>query len=211
MTTILRMLEILERNGNRLEKMLFQLKWPPPGLLPATLLDQLSLGFENGQLTGQDVDEILVQFYNQDRLQEMLNIWSERGHFSHRMKILKEAVAAHIEGRFELSIPTLLPQIEGIIADISEHAGRMKFKNLKDYVESIFVRNSRFDRIGKTFYLSTLLEDFEWQDSIPFFSRNAILHGADTNYASASNSLRLILILNQLQDSIQVPLKSKTG
>jgi len=207
----MQMLEIIERNGNRLEKMLFQLKWPPPGLLPAILLDQISLSFENGQLTSQDIDEIFVQLYNKDRLQEMLNTWSEQGLFPHRMKILSEAIAAHIEGRFELSIPTLLPQIDGIIADINEHVGRMNTKNTKDGLESIFARNSRFDRISKTFYLSILLEDFEWQDTIPFFSRHAILHGADTNYASASNSLRLILIFNQLQDSIRITIKAKTG
>ena len=191
--------------------MLYQLKWPPPGHLSAALLDQISLSFEKGQLTAQDVDEILVHFYNKDKLEKLVEAWSERDFIQHRMKILKAAVEAHIEGRFELSIPTLLPQIEGIIADISEHAVRMNFKDIEDYVESIFARNSRFDCVGKVFFLSTLLEPFKWQDPIPFFSRHAILHGADTNYASASNSLRLILIIDQLQNSMQVPLKTKTG
>jgi hypothetical protein len=54
--------KILERNGSRLDKMLFQLKWPPPGHLSAILLDRISLGFEKGQLNAQDVDDIFVHF-----------------------------------------------------------------------------------------------------------------------------------------------------
>lgn len=204
MTDIIEMLEILERKGNRLEKMLFQLKWTPPGHLPAILLDKISLSFEKGQITAQDVDEIFVHFYNKDRLREIVNTWSEQQFIQPRIKILKEVVTAHTEGRFELSIPSILPQIEGIIADINEHAGRMKFTNIEKYVEAMFARDSRFDRIGKTFFLSILYEKFEWQDPIPFLSRNAILHGADTNYASASNSLRLILMFDLLQDSTKV-------
>jgi len=201
---IAEMLEILERKGNRLDKMLFQLKWPPPGHLPAILLDKISLSFEKGKITAQDIDEILVHFYTKDRLQEIVNTWSEQKFIQPRMKILREVVTAHIEGRYELSIPSLLPQIEGIIADINKHAGRMNFPNIKEYVEAMFARDSRFDRVGKTFFLSILYENFEWQDPIPFLSRNAILHGADTNYASASNSLRLILMFDLLQDSTKV-------
>lgn len=196
-------LDILERKGSKLERMLLQLKWPPPGLLPATLLDRLSLGFEEGLLTVEDVENVFVRFYNHDRLQEMLHIWSEHGHFPHRMRILKEVVAVHTEGRFELSIPALLPQIEGVIAEIFGHSGHMQGKNFKDYLELAFAEDSRFNRIGKVFFLGTLLENFGWRNPIPFFSRHAVLHGADTNYASASNSLRLILVFDQLQDSIR--------
>ena len=211
MTTILNFIKWLESTGSRLENMLYQLKWPPPGHLSAALLDQISLGYEKGQLTAQDVDEIFVHFYNKDKLEKLVETWSERDFIQHRMKILKASVVAHKEGYFELSIPTLLPQIEGIIGDISEHTGRMNFKDIKDYAESIFARNSRFDRISKGFLISILLEQFEWRDPMPFFSRNAILHGADTNYASAPNSLRLILIFDLLQNSMHVPLKAKTS
>jgi len=204
MIDIIEMLEILEQKGNRLEKMLFQLKWTPPGHLPSILLDKISLSFEKGQISIQDVDEIFVHFYNKDRLQEMVNTWCEKKFIEPRIKILKEVVTAHIEGRFELSIPSILPQIEGIVADINKHAGRMNFTKSKEYVESMLARNSRFDRIGKEFFLSILHDKFEWQDSIPFLSRNAILHGADTNYASEANSLRLILMFDFLQDSPKV-------
>ena len=198
------MLEILELNGNRLEKMLLELKWTPPGHLPASLLDKISLSFEKSQITAQDVDEIFVHFYDEDKLQEIVNSWTNQKYIQPRLKILKEVVTAHIEGRFELSIPSILPQIEGIISDIYEHAGRMNSSSIKDYVEALFAGNSRFDRIGKIFFLSILYENFEWRDPIPFLSRHAILHGADTNYASASNSLRLILMFDLLQESTKL-------
>ena len=210
MINIPELLEILELKGNRLDKMLFQLKWPPPGHLPVVLLDNISLSYEKGSITAQDVDEIFVHFYNKDKLEDMMKTWSKQRLIQSRMKILKEAIAAHIEGRFELSIPALLPQVEGIIADISEHAGRMNFASIKDYVESAFARNTRFDRISKVFFLSILLEQFEWGNPIPFFSRNAILHGADTNYATSSNSLRLILLFDQLQTAIDL-FQKETG
>ena len=179
--------------------MLFKFKWPPPGHLSAVLLDKISLSYEQGNLTAQDVDEIILHFYNKDKLEKIVETWSEQSFIQPRMNILKEIVSAHIEGRFELSIPTLLPQIEGIIAEMTGHAGRLPIKQIKDYVKFIFARNSRFDRVGKAFFISILMEGFEWKDPIPFLSRHAILHGADTNYASASNPLRLILIFDQLQ------------
>lgn len=202
MIDIFEIIEILEKKGDRLDKMLFQLKWPPPGHLSARLVDQITLSFEKGKITAQDVDEILLHFYNKDKLQGILNTWAEKDFIKHRIKILEKVITAHVEHQFELSIPTILPQIEGVIADINKHVGRMKLKNIKDYVEEIFVRDSRFDRVSKAFLLSILYEDFEWRDPVPFLSRHAILHGADTNYASAANSLRLILMFDQLQDGM---------
>jgi len=195
--------KLLELRGNKLEKMLFDLKWPPPGNLPAILLDKISNGYEKGIISAQDVDKIFLNFYNKEKLEKLVGLWSEQDFIHHRIKIISEAVNAHIEGKYELSIPTLLPQLEGIIADIYQHTGRMTFKNITDYVETIFERDSRFDRVSKTFFQSIILEEFEWQGPVPFFSRNAILHGADINYATPANSLRLILMLDLLQSSVQ--------
>lgn len=193
----------LAKAAERLESMLLQLGWPPPGHLPIRLLDEITRDYQTGKLSPEEVEELFVEFYDANQLQQIVATWRQNAHFPHRVKILEQAVAAHAEGRYELSIPAILPQIEGVIAELFGHAGRMSLKAFKQYLSAAFSDSSRFDRVSAAFILRILLEDFTWGDSIPRLSRHAVLHGADTEYASAANSLRVILFFDELQGSVR--------
>jgi hypothetical protein len=194
--------ENLERKADCLERMLLVLGWPPPGHLPATLLDEITDEFHAENLTPSDVEELFVHFYTADLLRELTTEWRLNGHFPHRIRILEAAVAAHVEGRFELSVPAMLPQIEGVIADFFGHIGRMNNAALQQYLVAAFSKDSHFDRVSAAFILNVILESFFWGAKIPRLSRHAILHGADTRYATAINSLQVILAFDELQRSI---------
>ncbi|MCA1788645.1 MAG: hypothetical protein LC667_01975 [Thioalkalivibrio sp.] len=205
------MLEELAAKGTRLERMLLQLKWPPPGHLPAALLDDIALAFDRKQFSPEDVEELFVNYYAAHRLREVVQSWHERRLNPRRLRIVEQAVAAHVERRFELSVPTILPQIEGTIAEIFGHVGRLSIKEVRRYLQMAFRRGSRFDKIGAAFFVEVLFDQFQWGSPIPTLSRHAILHGADLEYATAAKSLRLILIFDQLQAAMRYVVSPSGG
>lgn len=192
----------LEGKMERLEQMLLALGWPPPGHLPATLLDQITEEFHAGNLASTDIEDLFVHFYDADLLRELTAEWKRNGHFPHRIHILDAAVGAHVAGQFELSVPAMLPQLEGVIAELFGHTGRMKGPAFQQYLVTAFSKGSHFDRVSAAFIINVILESFFWGAKIPRLSRHAILHGADTRYATAVNSLQIILAFDELQRSI---------
>jgi hypothetical protein len=198
-----RFIDQLIEAGERLDRVFLLLKWPPPGHLPAVLLDRIAISFEAGALSESDVDQVLVHFYGRQQLEEMAQDWHVAGHFPRRMQILHDAVEAHLRAEYTLSIPAVLTQIEGALGDIFGHRGRMRQKDFRDYVAAAFERPSRFDTASAAFFLDTVLEQFQWGQDVPFLSRHAILHGADTEYATAAKSLRVILTFDVIQSSVR--------
>lgn len=53
-----------------------------------------------------------------DRINTTLKSWADNGNIQHRYPILKQALEAHNESNFFLSVSTLIPQVEGLIRDI---------------------------------------------------------------------------------------------
>lgn len=197
-----RLFRTFRQHSERSAAMLDALGWPPPGHLPAHLFDEITNAFSKGDLSPAAVEEIIISSYTSERVLQVYEGW-KRNPLLHRcLPILHEAVQAHLEGRYALSIPTIIPQIEGLIAVGFGHSGKISGRVIKAYVETAFARQSNFDKAGAAFFVEILLDQFQWGDPIPAFSRHAILHGADVDYATAANSLRAILILDQLQENL---------
>lgn len=102
-----------------------------------------------------------------------------------------------------MSIPALLSQLEGIVADLVGHSGQMTGAMLKRYIAGALAIGVSAADLAGTFVAGVLLEQFAWGNPIPHFSRHAVLHGADTEYGSAANSLRLILVIDHLQHAVR--------
>jgi len=123
--------------------------------------------------------------------------------FPHRAGILKKAFGALRARDYELSIPVMLAQADGIgreiiaakIPKFSLTSKQEKFKNaIKDFISN---------NAGGALYTSDIFELI--LADIPLnvsegnamlkpgvLNRNAILHGADTGYASELNALRAV-------------------
>lgn len=197
------MFERMAKDEARLANMLEQLFWPPPLLLPAALVSEMARGFERSELSSAEIDELFVEFYTADVLEGMITRWGEQGHIPHRLPILRDAVRAHCDGRYTLSIPAVLPQLEGTIAEMFGHRGKIRGQHVQKYHAAAFAGAPASDNGGVNFFRAVLLDRFEWGDPIPLFSRHAILHGADTCYATAANSLRAFVTLDQFLNAVQ--------
>ncbi|HVZ58731.1 MAG TPA: hypothetical protein VG935_03210 [Patescibacteria group bacterium] len=141
-------------------------------------------------------------------LDKVVNGWSTNKFFTkQRVKIIKDALHAHKNGQYTLSIPALLPIIEGICGDfcktqnihVNDSASSQKAKNAmqklktdgKEYVSELvleFIENQLYINTGNLRALRNKR----------FLNRHGILHGSYSGYADCARSLRCFLLLDVL-------------
>jgi hypothetical protein len=164
----------------------------------------------------------------------MVSGWFDSPIFLKRKHIIEDALNAHLSGKFTLSIPTLLPQVEGIISDsIGSKAGKLGelLENIvsSDYDDSDishiyrildddillslssdpFLVNKKGEGFGEFF---TSEKYSEWMkqkriNGIPL-NRNAILHGIQIDYGTKANSLRAFFLLDSIYGIISEKLRT---
>lgn len=193
--------------------------WIPPSA-PGGLLRELKSLTAEGNTTPYDVRSAIVVYYEADdfyALKAMVSGWSRNTYFHDRMHIIEDALDAHMAGKYTLSIPTLLPLVEGILTSIigprsrSEGMGRW----VNDAFENMlgtFLREVCKDAViayitGYAIYRfvehNTPEEYPKWLEnngleSKQTLQRHAILHGWQTDYDSKENSLRAFFMLDVL-------------
>lgn len=124
--------------------------------------------------------------------------------YPNRQQIFEDAFNAHREGKFNLSVPVLLTQADGIWFDT--------------FRSTLFTKHARRDAVG------TVLSDDDtnsfaeqymeplflpslplWQtvseehDSFTDLNRHLVLHGIRVDYGTQQNSLKAIAFLNYLE------------
>jgi len=201
-TTIEELLDILTYRNDRLVTMLTRLAWPLPGHLGAKWLDDVADSYLAGVITEEDVAEAFLDKYRKHGLEDLRRDWEKDLLIVPRLPILLDALSAHEEGHYTLSVPVLFAQIEGLVATAKKHEGRFMIKHLKNYLEPIRTQGSRFQRITAELVVKTLWCEFHHGAAVPPLSRHAILHGADVQYGIASNSLRAILYFDNIREGL---------
>lgn len=202
MMTMEQVLRVLEYRHDRLKSMLTDLGWPLPGHLGAAWLDDVADLYHAGRLTDEDVTDAFLSKYREHGLKDIRRDWEKDRLIASRLPILLDALTAHEEARYTLSVPVLLAQLEGLVAAAKRHKGRFTRRTLVEYLEPIKDKGSRFQKIAARLAVETLWSDFYHGESIPKLSRHAILHGADVHYGTAGNSLRAILYFDNIRNAL---------
>jgi hypothetical protein len=195
-------LAILAARHDRLEEMLARLGWPLPGHLGSKWLDDVAELFLGGGATAEDVEAAFLSKYRAHGIEDIRRDWIADDLISARLPILLDALKAHEEDRYNLSVPVVLAQLEGMVAEARQHTGRFTTKTLFDYLHPIEVDGSRFQRIAAKLVVKTLWVEFTHGAAPPPLSRHAILHGADTAYGTGANSLRAILYFDTIRAAL---------
>lgn len=133
-----------------------------------------------------------------------------------RWPIVERALKAHTEGDYFLSIPALLPQVEGAMADALRLKGTVAVRKGKLYRKNPKTGKLKRDKHGKPIQITgakQLLEGRPLQEHPilqevaevlasqlvgehkMFDDRNLILHGRKLNYNKANLSTRSLLVL----------------
>jgi hypothetical protein len=138
-------------------------------------------------------------FTSEAFLDDLEAAWGADRHLARRLPLLREALKAHSLRMFAVSIPTLIAQFEGLIVDVVKHRGRMAGKDLKAYVDGLATSESVSGKMLSSFVHDALLAEFAHGSLAPPFSRHAILHGGDTQYATEVNSRTAILLIDNVR------------
>jgi hypothetical protein len=152
----------------------------------------------------------MVDFYNKNQSSVEETI---RKHFPLRKKIIKAAFEAHRKRNYELSIPAMLTQADGICNDL---VGTHLFRKRKGSPATLQFAN----QFATDVLLSSLLEPLRREGQIRVdtrrlkttsgvLNRHGILHGLIVDYASEENSFKVISLLSYLSDIVRDAVQAK--
>lgn len=159
-----------------------------------------------GELDPQSLSELIRNEYRKNDhfiLRNAIHKWFDNPLFARRKHIISDALEAHVNGKYSLSIPALLAQIEGIGCDLANVKHGKPKKTLSSVAEKI--DPALIPSISKDVliaYITTMAyehTDKLAEDGVPFDSilqRHAILHGMTYTYATEENSLRAFFLLD---------------
>jgi hypothetical protein len=148
------------------------------------------------------MNDAIANYFNKTDcavLSEMILEWVKIPYMRNRETIIQDAFSAHREGRFSLSVPSLLPLAEGLSAEIAgttvgnQNVVKAVAREWKEREAEVWSQVFA-DVIEQTIYRRY---DFE-ADPAPFLSRHGILHGRVPDYATAINSVRVFLLIDSI-------------
>jgi hypothetical protein len=161
------------------------------------------------------VDKLMVL----SKIEETLNNWKNKrnSNVEKRFSILKEGITAHLKEKYYLSVSALIPQIEGLLKEAATEAnlkGVICWEKLDDlclenavntlmgkWKEEIWINNKLVDLLNQKFpkVIAYLYKEYNSEiDEENQLNRHGICHGIQTNFGTATNSLRLILIIDRI-------------
>jgi hypothetical protein len=133
----------------------------------------------------------------------LLCAWSCNPQVVPRMGILRDALGAHADGKYSLSVPVLISQLEGLIAT-ARGGGAMNFVQMKTHINTVVEDEHLMGEHVSAFVHSILLASFKHGANTSFdFSRHAILHGGDVSYGTEWNSIRAIALFDYIQSLLR--------
>ncbi len=113
--------------------------WPLAPSIPLKLMNEVRELHQAGQAT--DATMIILSCYHAndfERLVYMVERWTTYPLMASRMLIIRDALEAHRQQKYTLSLPALLPQIEGVLMDyLVSRAWEAREKRIAIYREKV--------------------------------------------------------------------------
>lgn len=165
--------------------------------------------------------QVILGYYhknNFEKLRGTVTTWETNPLFSSRMHIFKAALEAHCNGNYTLSVPALLPQIEGILNEyvkvnnLTAKLGKIEkvynavIGDLDEYpLSSWAIANTLLYQLQtNTFTFTDFEAEFKKSAHSRKTTRHTVLHGIATNYDKPVHSLKAFVLLDALS-SLQKP------
>jgi hypothetical protein len=195
------------------EQMLKPYGW----LLPTSTLSKPDFKLLNANDNDNDIDSFFIEtLMIPERINETLSNWKEEPFINNRCPILEQAVEAHLNKKFYLSVSTLIPQIEGLLRHIlddpkdfdslSKEDMRKATEKLTNGWKKKFPKllNSQVAMLDRLPYLvANLYDEYKPKENPQVMTsekiyRHGICHGLQLNFGTEKNSLQLILLLDRI-------------
>lgn len=159
--------------------------------------------------SGKTAIEVYHEFFQKiENIDKILQTWAVDEFFKDRIPILKAALHAHQESKYELSIPVLIRELEGIL----QHLLVANHKNMKNKLTSLNLEtnadNLSLRSLFSEKYVAEIIcdeifnsnQEVGYLPSDTFPNRHSIQHGTDITYFKQPHySTRLILLIDSLR------------
>lgn len=199
---VINSIEKLPYRVNNLQKKLLRQGWY---IIDEITLNDLVCIEEDKQY---NVDRIMEE-YAEDNIDKLIDRIESQ--YPTRSPIIKDALNVHKLGIYNLSIPVLLTQVDGISFDMFNVSFFTKSNNepkIKKAKEKYINKNIIYGEIFYELYLRPLdmITCFNMnsnqKDKIDknLINRHSIIHGKDTNYGNKTNSCKCIMMLIYILD-----------
>lgn len=195
--------EVINERINQHALFCYYFGWPPLMHIPIitnTVEDMLENCSE--EEAKQLFNDAILKAYNKDVLNQVLEGWKECDFLKDRMPILGSVIEAHQQEQYWLTVPTILPQLEGLLY-VARKTGSSNVK--KEFHE--LLQNDKFrksNEIVRIYLTDRVYKSYKRGDNLPFdLSRNAILHGDHLNYGNSVISLKAILLFDYLVNTVK--------
>lgn len=187
--------------------------WPIAPSMSRELRERVVELFQQGKTWY--VSRVILGYYKREdykNLVTMVNSWRDYHLFVPRMHIIDDALIAHRSGKYTLSVPALLPQIEGVLNDyvrlnnLSARCGKIQqiysaaIGDLDSYgLSNWAIANTLMFQLQTNTYAFT---DFEVELSKSVnnrqTTRHTVLHGVTINYHRPIHSLKAFVLLDAI-------------
>lgn len=163
------------------------------------------------------INRAVINYYHNQKYNKLDGIvltWQDSPLFRRRKQILEDAIWAHMQKKYNLSIPVFHAQAEGIlreiILDLDSEAVINTYKQLLSKANEIFDEEPCVFFNNKDQLTIVMNSSFYNNDNRPFGkmlrakkdtiqpSRHNIMHGISRDYGTSVNSIKLILYLDAL-------------
>ena len=152
--------------------------------------------------------------YGGRQLRRLLATWSDEPSLHLRRPIIRDALADHMAGRYRVSVPTLLPCVEGAVADGfglgtrgPVTAGLEPLVEIFDGLEALELDIA----IGSLSQLYGRINFGATSTLSPRLNRHLILHGRSVRYGTEANSLKVFLHLDEIHTQLAAKHRLEDG
>jgi hypothetical protein len=183
--------------------------WVPLSWTPDQARQAIQIGKQEGK---RALDQAFCDHFRQQRHRELRKVvagWGDEPEFKLRRPIIMDALTDHAFGRYRVSIPTLLPVIEGVVAAVFQptkadalNPGRAMKNATQD--ERVAFHGVLVDAMVHT--LTSMWANTNFLTANPraqTLNRHLILHGRSVGYGREVNSLKVFLALDQVASQVR--------
>ncbi len=129
-------------------------------------------------------------------LRDLGESWMDAESFKNRRRFILDGIKDHRDGRYRVSIPTLLPLIEGIA--IEEFKPKSTDANPKDALAIASAIDIDTVIVDVAIHLYGNIDFSTVQPTSRELNRHFVLHGRSTGYGTEYNSARVLFMLDQI-------------
>jgi len=187
--------------------------WPIAPSMPPALRQRVVELYNRGEKA--HISQVILGYYrgaHHKYLIQAVNDWHKNRLFEPRMHILADALSAHCEGRYTLSVPALMAQIDGLLIDyVFVNGLAAQFGKIKEVYEAaigdpleydlatyIFVNTLKYQLQTNTYAFVPFEAELQKSDQRRKTNRHTVLHGVTSSYDRPIHSLRAFLLLDSI-------------